>query len=306
MEYKDYYSVLGVERDASKDDIKHAYRRLARKYHPDVSKEPDAEQRFKEVGDAYEVLFNPEKRAAYDQIGADLKNGQSFEPPPGWSDQFSAGGFGDQFGDGDPGDIFDSLFRQGGFTRRGGFQSNFQGTDRQATIEITLEDLYAGKPVEISLDSVEQRADGQLVSKPKRLKITIPKGLTDGQSFRLKGQGNPGSSKDATGDLYLTLKLRPHNLFQVNGKDIQSKLTIAPFEAVLGAEKSVVTLGGTVNLKIPAGSTTGKKLRLKGRGLFDGDHNVTLVIDVPREVSEEERKLYQSMANLKDQTNEPV
>lgn len=301
MEYKDYYSVLGVERDASKADIKHAYRRLARKYHPDVSKEPDAEEKFKEVGEAYEVLFDPEKRASYDQLGANWKSGQSFEPPPGWAGQSSSGDFGADDG---VSDFFSSLFGQGGFTRGGGFQSSFQGSDRQATIEVTLEYLYAGKPIEFSLDTTERMPDGRLVSKPKRLKITVPKGLTDGQSFRLKGQGNPGSNKGASGDLYLTLKLRPHSSFQVNGKDVQSKLTIAPFEAVLGAEKSVATLGGHVNLKIPAGSTTGKKLRLKGRGLYDGDHYVTLVIDVPRDISEAERKLYQSLADLKDQNNE--
>ena len=302
MEYKDYYSVLGIERDASKADIKHAYRRLARKYHPDVSKEPDAEEKFKEVGEAYEVLFDPEKRASYDQLGANWKNGQSFEPPPGWSGQSSSGGFGADDG---ASDFFSSLFGQSGFTRGGGgFQSSYRGTDRQATIEVTLEYVYAGKPIEFSLDTTERMPDGRLINKPKRLKITIPKGLTDGQSFCLKGQGNPGSNKAAAGDLYLTLKLRPHNLFQVNGKDVQSKLTIAPFEAVLGAEKSVATLGGHVNLKIPAGSTTGKKLRLKGRGLYDGDHYVILVIDVPCDISEAERKLYQSLADLKDQNNE--
>ena len=302
MEYKDYYKVLGVERDASKDDIKHAYRRLARKYHPDVSKEPDAEAKFKEVGEAYEVLFDPEKRAAYDQLGADWKNGQSFEPPPDWSNQFTSGGFGGQFGEDDLSDFFSSLFGQ----QRGaggGFRSTVRGSDSQATIEVSLEDLYAARPVEVSLERSERGADGRVVNKPKRLKIKIPKGLTDGQSFRLKGQGNPGSSKDTAGDLYITLKLRPHNKFQLKGKDVLSSLTIAPHEAVLGAERSVATLGGSVNLRIPAGSTSGKKLRLKGRGLYDGDHYVTLMIDVPASVSEEERNLYQSLADLKGESN---
>jgi curved DNA-binding protein len=301
MEYKDYYSVLGVERDASKADIKHAYRRLARKYHPDVSKESDAEGKFKEVGEAYDVLFDPEKRDSYDQLGANWKSGQSFKPPPGWSGQSSSGGFGADDG---VNDFFSSLFGQDGSRRGGGFQSGFRGTDRQATVEVTLEYLYAGNSIEVSLDNTERRADGRLINKPKRLKISLPKGLTDGQSFRLKGQGNPGSNNGAAGDLYLTLKLRPHSLFQVTGKDVQCKLTIAPFEAVLGAEKSVATLGGHVTVKIPVGSTTGTKLRLKGRGLYDGDHYVTLVIDVPRETSEAERKLYQSLADLKDQNDE--
>jgi curved DNA-binding protein len=168
---------------------------------------------------------------------------------------------------------------------------------------VSLEDLYAAKPVEISLERSERGPDGRTVTKPKRLKITIPKGLTDGQSFRLKGQGNPGSSKDTAGDLYLTLKLRTHEKFQLKGKDVLSNLTIAPHEAVLGAERSVATLGGNVTLKIPPGSISGKKLRLKGRGLYEGDHYVILVIDVPATVTEAERKLYQSLADLKAETH---
>ena len=304
MEYKDYYAILGVKRDASKDDIKYAYRRLARKFHPDVSTESDAEKRFKEIGEAYEVLSDAEKRAAYDQLGSNWRNGQSFEPPPDWSGRFSAEDFAGQFGDGDFSDFFSNLFGQRAHGRRGGFHSSFRGTDSHASIEVNLEDLYAGKPVEVSLAIVEHRPDGRFTSKPKRLKVTIPKGVVDGQSFRLKGQGNPGSSKENAGDLYLTLKLRPHPEFQVNGRDVQSRLTVAPHEAVLGAEKSVRTLGGNVNLKIPAGSTAGKKLRLKGRGLYDGDHYVTLKIDVPGKVSDEERRLYQALADLKDGTHE--
>lgn len=305
MEYKDYYEVLGVDRKATKDNIKHAYRRLARKYHPDVSTEPDAEARFKEVGEAYEVLKDPEKRAAYDQLGQNWQNGQSFTPPPGWEDQFSSQ-FSDSFEGGGFSDFFDNLFGQrGGFSHRNaGFQGAFQGGDRHATVEVTLEDLFAAKPIEITLDSIEPQSDGTVVRKPKRLKVTIPKGLGDGQSFRLKGQGNPGSAPQHAGDLYLTLKIRPHDQFTLKGSDVYSSLTVAPHEAVLGCEKSVATLGGRVTLKIPAGSHAGKKLRLKGRGLHDGDHYVTLLIDVPHSLTDAERALYQSLADLQDGKHE--
>lgn len=305
MEFKDYYEILGVERDAAKDDIKHAYRRLARKYHPDVSTETDAEARFKDIGEAYEVLSDPEKRAAYDQLGANWQNGQSFTPPPGWEDQFSSQ-FSGSFDSGGFSDFFDNLFGQrgGGFSRRGGFQGGFTGSDRHATIEVTLEDLFAAKPIEVTLDTIEQQPDGTVARKPKRLKITIPKGLGDGQSFRLKGQGNPGSSPEYAGDLYLTLKVRPHDRYTLKGSDVYSNLTVAPHEAVLGCEKSVATLGGKVSLKIPAGSHAGKKLRLKDRGLYDGDHYVTLVIDVPHTLTDEERALYQSLADLQGDKHE--
>ncbi len=319
MEFRDYYEVLGVSRDASKDDIKHAYRRLARKYHPDVSKEDDAENQFKAVGEAYEVLSDPEKRAAYDQLGADWQNGQSFEPPPGWSYNFgnsdsANGDFGNGgFGDSEAfSDFFENLFRQDGFSRSGGsrragprsansqqgFHANYHGADRHATVDVTLEDLYREEPIEVTLDAVEQSADGRVVRKPRRLKITIPKGIGDGESFRLKGQGHPGSSAEYAGDLYLTLRVRPHAVFSLDGQNIQSELVVAPHEAVLGANKNVQTLGGTVNLKIPADSHSGSKLRLKGRGIGGADQYVTIKIDVPAYVSDEARALYRSLAAL--------
>lgn len=301
MEYQDYYETLGVARGASKDDIKHAYRRLARKYHPDVSKEPDAEARFKLIGEAYEVLSDPEKRAAYDQFGPNWQQGQSFEPPPDWSGQFGGSTFGDQFGHGGFSDFFENLFRQEGFSSGQGFRSDYRGSDSHATIEVSLEDLYARRPVEITLDKLEKLDDGRVVRKPKRLKVNIPVGLSEGQSFRLKGQGQPGSQEDLAGDLYLTLKIRPHEVFSIDGQNIQSELTIAPHEAVLGAEKTVSTLGGDVNLKVPAGSQNGHRLRLKGRGLGDGDHYVQLVIDIPADISERARELYRSLAALETQ-----
>ncbi|MYE13128.1 MAG: DnaJ domain-containing protein [Gammaproteobacteria bacterium] len=314
MEYRDYYRVLGVERGASQEDIKRAYRRLARKYHPDVSRESDADARFKEVGEAYEVLKDPEKRAAYDQLGSNWRAGQEFRPPPGWERQFrfetgmdGAGGFSDFFqaifGDGG---LFGDAARPGGPSGAGpfadalrghrGFGGDTRGRDARAVLHVTLEQLASREPVEVALN----QAGG---SGAKRLKVKVPPGLTDGQSFRLRGQGDAGTGSGVSGDLYLELRLLPHPEFTVDGLDIRSEVTVAPWEAVLGTGVSVPTLTGRVKLKIPPGTTGGKRLRLAGRGLPGspaGNHLVTVRVDVPAHVTPRERALYESLAEASD------
>lgn len=313
MEYRDYYHVLGVERGASQEEIKRAYRRLARKYHPDVSRESDADARFKEVGEAYEVLKDPGKRAAYDQLGSNWRAGQEFRPPPGWERQFrfetgmgGAGGFSDFFqaifgdgglfgdaaGPGGPsgaaGPFADALRGQRGFGR------DARGPDARAVMHVTLEQLASGEPVEVALN----QGGGA-----KRLKVKVPPGLTDGQRFRLRGQGDPGTGAGASGDLYLELRLLPHPEFTVDGLDIRSEIAVAPWEAVLGTRVSVPTLTGRVKLKIPPGTTGGKRLRLAGRGLPGspaGNHLVTVRVDVPAYVTPRERALYESLAEASD------
>ncbi|HEX5515541.1 MAG TPA: DnaJ C-terminal domain-containing protein [Gammaproteobacteria bacterium] len=298
MEFKDYYKTLGLARDASQDDIKRAYRKLARKYHPDVSKEPDAEARFKEVGEAYEVLKDPEKRKAYDQFGANWKEGQDFRPPPGWEHgfSFSGGGFTNE---GDFSDFFESLFGQarGGGRRRGGFRA--RGEDQVARINISLEDAYNGATQSISLNVPEQAPDGSVVANTRTLNVRIPKGITEGQRIRLAGQGSPGLGGGPAGDLYLEVGFRPHRHFHADKRDIFLDLPITPWEAALGQTVTVPTLGGSVELRIPAGSQSGRKLRLKGRGLPGdppGDQYVTLKIVTPAAHTEAARALYERMA----------
>lgn len=308
MEYKDYYKILGVERNADVAEIKKAYRRLARKYHPDVSKEPDAEQKFKEVNEAHEVLKDSEKRQAYDQLGANWKSGQSFTPPPGWEDIFSGGGFssggfsGAEFGSSGFSDFFESLFGGGfsqhgahaGFKTGGGFnQARYQskGADQHASIRIKLEDAYSGASKKIHLQS------------GRSLDVKIPKGITSGKRIRLAGQGSAGTGGAPSGDLYLEIEIQPHRLFKVDGQNVLLDLPITPWEAALGARIQVPTLGGRVEAKIPVGSSSGKKLRLKNRGLPGkptGDQIVTLQIKMPEVSSEEDKQFYAEMAKRFD------
>ncbi len=290
MDYKDYYNTLGISRDASQDEVKRAYRKLARKYHPDVSTESDADTRFKEVGEAYEVLKDPEKRAAYDQLGSNWQNGQQFQPPPEWADfGFSNSGF---QGGGHFSDFFDSLFGQQ--------QSRHAtGRDVHARLEVTLEQMASGAPVELALQVPQLAPDGSTRSSVKRLKVKVPPGLTEGESFRLKGQGHASPGGGPAGDLYVDLVFAPHPSYTVSGLDVHSELSIAPWQAVLGDKVSVATLNGPVMVRVPAGSTTGKRLRLAGRGLPGnpaGNHYVTLKIDIPTSLSERERELYSQLA----------
>lgn len=303
MRYKDYYRIMGVERNATQDAIKRAYRKLARKYHPDVSKEKDAEEHFKELGEAYEVLKDPEKRAAYDRLGAGWQQGQEFNPPPGWDSgfEFRGGGFTEadaaQFSD-----FFESLFGGapfGGRARphRGGFRS--RGEDHHAKVRIGLEDAFHGGTRQVELEVPQVDPGGHVVTRRRSLKVRIPPGVVEGQSIRLVGQGTPGLGGGAAGDLFLQVELAPHPHFQVQGKDIYVNLPIAPWEAALGARVPVPTLGGTVDMNVPAGSRSGQKLRLKGRGMPgspSGDQYVVLQIVTPPADSDAARRLYEEMA----------
>lgn len=301
MEFKDYYNTLDVSRDAKPDDIKRAYRRLARKYHPDVSKEPDAEERFKEVAEAYEVLKDPEKRKAYDQFGKDWKAGQDFRPPPGWQQQYSFDE--DSFAGGEAfSDFFESLFghARGGFAGRehpfGGGRA--AGSDREVAISIPLEDSYHGATRNFRIEMPEADAEGRYTTRRRELKVKIPKGVTEGQRIRIEGQGGKGLGGARPGDLYLRVAFKPHGQFQPKGRDIHMTLPVEPWQSALGRTVKVPTLGGTVDVKIPPGSNSGKRLRLKGRGLPGkppGDQYVELQIRVPDSLDAETRSLYEQL-----------
>lgn len=310
MKFKDYYQVLGVERDVSQDDVKRAYRRLARKYHPDVSKEPDAEARFKEVREAYEVLKDPEKRAAYDQFGENWKAGQDFQPPPDWQTQHGFGGeaftgSGQAFtGGGDFSDFFETLFgegRSGGFTFRPG--GRMRGEDVSATIRIPIEDAWQGASRAITLEVPEVDATGRPIRRRRTLNVKIPKGVRAGKRIRLEGQGGPGVGGGPAGDLYLTVEFEPHPLYEAKGADIWLELPVTPWEVALGRKVKVPTLAGTVDLRIPPGSGSGKTLRLKGRGLPGtppGDQYVKLEVIVPPVTDDGLRELYEKLEREHD------
>jgi curved DNA-binding protein len=298
MEFKDYYQIMGVARDATQDEIKRAYRKLARKYHPDVSKESDAEARFKEVGEAYEVLKDPEKRAAYDQLGANWKAGQEFRPPPDWDQgfEFHGGGFtgadAEQFSD-----FFESLFGHGGFGRQAHRGFHGRGEDSFAKLLIDLEDAYHGATRALTLKHSELGPDGRPQLKEHTLNVRIPKGVRQGQHIRLAGQGGAGIGRGAAGDLYLEVAFRPHTIYKVEGKDVYLDLPVAPWEAALGATVKVPTPMGTVDLKIPPNSSGGRKLRLKGRGVpakEPGDFYVVVQIALPKADTESAKQAYRA------------
>lgn len=300
MEYKDYYRIMGLERSATQDEIKRAYRKLARKYHPDVSKEPNAEARFKELGEAYEVLKDPEKRAAYDQLGANWKAGQEFHPPPDWEQgfEFHNGGF-TGAGAAPFSDFFESLFGHGGFA--GGFTGRRQhefharGENTHAKVLIDLQDAYHGTTRPLTLRHTELGQDDRPQIKSRTLNVHIPKGIHQGQQIRLAKQGSPGMGKGEAGDLYLEIEFRPHPFFHVEGKNVFLDLPVTPWEAALGAAVKVPTPTGTVELKIPENSTGGRKLRLKGRGIpakQAGDLYVVLQIRLPQVKSEKAKNAY--------------
>ena len=297
MEYKDYYKILDVERDATQDDIKRAYRKLARKYHPDVSKEPDAEERFKEMAEAYEVLKDPEKRAAYDQLGANWQAGQDFRPPPDWDAGFEfSGGFGGAGGAGSFSDFFESLFGH-----HGGMGGRFHGhgEDHHARVLIDVEDAFRGTVRNITLQAPEMDAQGRVRTRQRSLNVRIPKGVRQGQHIRLAGQGHPGMGGGKAGDLYLEVDFKPHPLYRVEGRDLYLELPIAPWEAALGARVKVPTPDGAVDMRIPENSRNGSKLRLKGRGIpgrAPGDLYVTLKVVQPPADSDKAKAFYQKMA----------
>ncbi len=305
MKFRDYYEVLGVKRDATQDEIKRAYRKLARKYHPDVSKEAGAEEKFKEIREAYEVLKDPEKRAAYDQFGQNWREGQEFTPPPDWDAgfEFSGGGYTEAE---DFSDFFETLFGRAGagagfhrtYGRTGpGFRR--KGEDHHAKILIDLEDAFHGTTRSVTLQSPEVDENGHVVTRTRTLNVRIPKGITEGQRIRLAGQGAPGMGGEPAGDLYLEVKFRPHAIYRVDKRDLYLDLPVTPWEAALGAAVPVPTPSGTVEVKIPPGAQTGQKLRLKGKGLpgkKPGDLYAVLKIVTPRPKTAQDRALYERMA----------
>jgi curved DNA-binding protein len=308
MEYKDYYKILGLERSADADTLKRAYRKLARKYHPDVSKEPQAEDRFKEVQEAYEVLRDPEKRRAYDQLGSNWKAGQEFRPPPDWGREFhfrSGGGAG---GGGDAGifsDFFEQLFGGHGFEfaggrGRAGATQGRRGEDIQQRVEISLEEAFAGTTRTLQLQGPEVDRTGRISNRTRTLNVRIPPGVADGQRIRLTGQGSPGMMGGKAGDIYLQVAVRPHPDYRLEGRDIVYEVPVAPWEAALGAKIEVPTPGGRISLSIPPGSQAGGRLRLKGRGLpgkSAGDLYVVLKIVNPPVDDPTAKALFQRMAD---------
>jgi curved DNA-binding protein len=288
MDFKDYYATLGVARDASAEDIKRAYRKLARKYHPDVSKEPDAEARFKEVAEAYEVLKADDTRAAYDQVGQRREQAAAAgaQAAPDWDAGFEFNGAG-AGGGGDFSDFFESLFgRQARAARQGGSARgpSARGEDHHAKVVIELEDAYTGAQRTLSLRRPVLNADGRVELQEHRIDVNIPKGIRPGQHLRLAGQGEAGFGGGPAGDLYLEVAFAPHRLFQVDGRDVSLLLPVAPWEAALGASVRVPTPQGAVELSIPRGSGPGRKLRLRGKGLPGepaGDFYVVLDIAWP-------------------------
>ena len=297
MEFRDYYKTLGVEPGATTDEIKRAYRKLARKYHPDLNKDAGSEDKFKEIGEAWEVLKDAEKRKQYDQLRAGgWRGGEDFRPPPDWG-----GGFGQARSDESPSgftdfsDFFENLFGGGMGARR---QRSARGRDINARVEIDLETAFSGGQRRITLNRGEPGADGRMVRRQQNLEVNIPAGVTPGQQIRLAGQGEPGINGGAKGDLYLEVDIRPHRLFELDGRHVHLTLPIAPWEAALGAKVNVPTLGGKVAMNIPAGASSGKRMRLKGRGLPGkpaGDQVVTLKVVVPEAATERQRELYRQL-----------
>jgi curved DNA-binding protein len=298
MEFKDYYKILGVEHGATKDDIKRVYRQLARKFHPDINKDPGAEAQFKEIGEAYEALGDPEKRAAYDQLGKDWKAGQEFKPPPDWDAGFEYSG---RSSAGDFSDFFEGIFGSARGERPGRTRATFhmRGEDHHAKIVIDLRDALEGATRTISLRMPEVDDGGHVLLKDKNLTVQIPKGVTEGQSIRLKGQGSPGTGGLPAGDLYLEIHFRADPLYRFVGKDLYIDLPVAPWEAALGASVKMPTPAGPIMLKVPPGSNYGRELRVRGRGIpaaEPGDLYAVLKIVWPPANNEKAKQIYEEMA----------
>jgi curved DNA-binding protein len=316
VKYRDYYEILGIKREAGKDEVQRAYRKLARKYHPDVNKASDAEDKFKEINEAYEVLKDPEKRKMYDQLGPNWRSGQEFRPPPGWETQFDFGKGGAQqaeFQWGGPGgfsDFFESLFGGGGFRQAhrdaapGGFGRGAvwrqAGADHETTIRISLEEAFRGGTKPIVLQSQVINPKGQLEVQERRYDVRIPPGILPGQRIRLTGQGAEGTGGGPRGDLYLKVEIEPHPVFTLNGRDLHMEAPVSPWEAVLGSEVRLTTISGNIDLKIPPGTQSARKLRLRGKGMPNpkgapGDLYVTVVVKVPTHPSDKERELFEEL-----------
>lgn len=307
MDFKDYYAVLGVSESATPEEIKKAYRKLARKYHPDVSKEADASDRFKEVGEAYEVLKDPEKRAEYDQLRKyGTRDDGSFQPPPGWQSASGFGGGGYTEADARQfSDFFEEIFgggRRGGFGG-GGFRQSMRmrGEDVHARLALFLEEAFNGCEKQVSFTVHEPDDQGRLIPRQKTLKVKIPAGMREGQHIRLKGQGAPGVGGGESGDLFIEVELAPHPHFSIEGRDVLVTVPISPSEAALGATVTVPTVSGKVNVKVPKGATSGRKLRLKGKGFpgkHPGDQIVVLQVAMPEQHTAEAEALYEKLAEL--------
>lgn len=302
MDFKDYYKVLGLEPGADDKAVKAAYRKLARKYHPDVSKEKDAENQFKEVAEAYEVLKSAEKRAEYDELRKYAQQGRPFEPPPGWQPR-SNGGFADEMGGGrDYSDFFESLFGAAGRTQGPGRSSGRRGQDVEMELPILLEETLADEAKKIAFQLPQYSADGRpLAPISKTLNVKIPAGVSDGERIRLKGQGAPGLGGAANGDLYLIIRLVPHPLFDVEAHNLILTVPLAPWEAALGSKVTVPTLDGKIHLSIPANSQSGQRLRIKGKGLMNklgerGDLYALFKIVIPAQADEPTRALWAQLA----------
>ncbi|MFZ5428112.1 MAG: DnaJ C-terminal domain-containing protein [Thermodesulfobacteriota bacterium] len=315
MEYKDYYKLLGVSKSASQEDISKAFKKLARQCHPDLNPgDCAAETKFKDINEAYEVLRDPEKRKLYDQLGPNWQHGQNFQPPPGYENMryhFSGGGGGQHFG-GDFSDFFQTIFGgaggfgPGGFTSgRGGYQRRpSRGQDVEAGLELTLEEAYHGGSKAITLQEEATAPDGRPYLKPKTLSVNIPAGVRDGAKIRLAGQGSQGFGGGQAGDLYLKVMIRPHSRFKLEDVNVLVDVPLAPWEAALGATVRVPTLDGEVDLTIPPGIGSGRKMRIRGKGLNGkagrGDQLVRVMIQVPRQVSDKARSLWEELAKESD------
>ncbi len=309
MEFKDYYQTMGVSKTATDDEIKKAYRKLARKYHPDVSKEPGAEAKFKEVNEAYDVLKDPEKRKAYDQLGANWKAGQQFDPNGFDFSQFKDfqgfQGFHGGSENADFGDFFEHLFGGGRGGHRGATHRRTRaqhGEDLHVSMPVALSDAFHGVEKTVNLTVPEVSSEGYIEEVPKTLKIKIPAGILEGQQIRLTGQGAPGLNGGHPGDLYIKVHLKEDPNFRLEGKHIYSVLNLTPWQAGLGASVEASILGGNIQVKIPAGAKSGQKLRLKGKGMPHkteaGDHFLEIMIQTPKAETEQQRQFYEEMAKV--------
>jgi curved DNA-binding protein len=307
MKYKDYYQILGINRNANQDEVKKAYRKLARQYHPDISKESGAEAKFKEIGEAYEVLKDPEKRKAYDQLGR-YQPGQEFRPPPDWEESFGTGTRYYEFSGGDLGgfsDFFFGLFG-GGMGRQASARPSrahfaMNGQDFETNIQIDLEEAYRGTMRTMQMEVPEITPDGGIKRTPKNITVRIPKGATDGQRLRVKGKGGKGLHGGHDGDLYLTISIKPHRTFRVNGHDLYVTLPVAPWEAALGAKIEIPAVEQKILLTIKPGAQSGQKLRIAGKGLPKpkggfGDLYAVLQIANPSTLTATEKSLYETLA----------
>lgn len=292
MEFKDYYQALGVAKTATQDEIKKAYRKLARKFHPDVSKEKNAEARMKEINEAYAALGDVEKRAAYDQVGEGYQSGQEFRPPPGWDEGFEFSGANGA----ESSDFFENLF---GHMRQQRRQQQATGADQHAKIVIDLQDAFHGTVRQLVLQAPQVDASGHVFMQERKLDVKIPKGVKEGQQIRLTGQGQPGMGGSKSGDLYLEIQFAPQDQYRVDGRDVYQKTPVTPWEAALGGEIDVATPSGKVQVNVPAGSQTGRKLRLKGRGIPGnpaGDLYLLLDVVLPVAKTDRQREIFQMMA----------